>query len=82
MKKIYLSYDVVGEEIIDAFVRNNNQAAIRDFTYAFQRQGKDSTHVKLFEVSFDDKCQGNLEGFPVYELWDSEEFEEVQKSEN
>lgn len=92
MKKIYLSYDVIGEEIIDAFVRKNNAAAKRDFIRAFQQNSKDSTHVKLFEAypkTADDEFPplNVIEGIPVDEIWDSEEFlkheeDEAEKTEN
>lgn len=83
MKKIYLTYDVIGEEVIDAFVRKNNDAAKRDFIFAFQRQGKDSTRVKLYEAYPLSEIEHPdlVEGIPVKEIWDSNEFEEVQEPE-
>lgn len=87
MKKIYLSYDVIGDEIIDAFVRKNDEAAKRDFIRAFQQQSKDSTHVKLFDVHYvqdSNSLFDEIEGIPVSEIWDSEEFEkhEEEQAEN
>lgn len=79
MKRIYISYDVIAEEIIDAFVRKNNESAKRDFIRAFQMNSKDSTHVKLYEAypktASDEFPPLNvIEGIPVDEIWDSEEF--------
>lgn len=86
MKKIYLAFDVIGDEIIDSFVRKNDEAAKRDFIRAFQQQSKDATHVKLFEaypkIINDEKSFIELEGIPVYEIWDSEEFEKHEEAEN
>ncbi len=80
MKKIYISFDVVADEIIDSFVRKNDEAAKRDFKNAFKQQSRDDTHVKLFEaypktddgkIPFED-----IEGIPVKQIWDSIDFEE------
>lgn len=83
MKKVYISYDVIADEIIDAFVRKNDEAAKRDFIRAFQQQSKDSTHVKLFNAYPDSTNKDSeipinvksVEGIPVREIWDSELFE-------
>lgn len=86
MKKIYISYDVVGEEIIDAFVRKNDEAAKRDFIRAFQMQSKDSTHVQLFNAypTGHETSEFNIEGIPLVMIWDSKDFEknEEEQSEN
>lgn len=86
MKKIYISYDVIGEEIIDAFVRKNDEAAKRDFIRAFQMQSKDSTHVQLFNAfpTGSETSDVNLEGIPCIMIWDSKDFEknEEEASEN
>lgn len=82
MKKIYLSYDVVADEIIDAFVRKNDDAAIRDFKKAFMQQSHDDTHVQLFLVHcIEDGVNhmyDDLEGIPCHKIWDSEEFEKTE----
>lgn len=86
MKKIYISYDVIGEEIIDAFVRKNDEAAKRDFIHAFQMQSKDSTHVQLFSAypTGYENSEFNIEGIPCLMIWDSKDFEknEEEQSEN
>lgn len=78
MKKIYISYDVIGDEIIDSFVRKNDEAAKRDFIRAFQMNSKDQTHVQLYNAY--PTGYGNsdftIEGIPCIKVWDSEEFEE------
>lgn len=81
MKKIYLSYDVIADEIIDAFVRKNDEAAKRDFIRAFQQQSKDSTHVQLFNAypTGFENSDFNIEGIPCIKIWDSEEFEKHEE---
>lgn len=76
MKKIYISYDVIADEIIDSFVRNNDEAAKRDFINAFKQQSRDDTRVKLFEAYPNVTVDDTLEGIPVHEIWDSNLFEE------
>lgn len=78
MKKIYVSYDVIADEIIDAFVRNNDEAAKRDFIQAFKSQSRDDTHVQLFNAYPSEYSNSDfrLEGIPCKKIWDSTEFEE------
>lgn len=79
MKKIYISYDVIADEIIDAFVRKNDEAAKRDFIKAFKEQSRDDSHVKLFQAYppvSDGMIYDNVEGLPVKEIWDSVQLEE------
>lgn len=80
MKKIYVSYDVIADEIIDAFVRKNDEAAKRDFINAFKQQSRDDSHVKLYRAYPDtlnnDIPFDSIEGIPVEQIWDSIEFEE------
>lgn len=80
MKKIYISFDVVADEIIDSFVRKNDEAAKRDFINAFKQQSRDDTRVKLFEAypKTDDGQPPfeDIEGIPAKQIWDSQDFEE------
>lgn len=79
MKKIYISYDVISDEIIDAFVRKNDASARRDFTKAFKEQSRDDTHVQLFRA-YPETVDGQIpwhqiEGIPCEIVWDSIELE-------
>lgn len=78
MKHIYISFDVISDEIIDAFVRKNDEAAKRDFIQAFKSQSRDDTHVQLF-IAYPSEYSNSdfrLEGIPCKKIWDSAEFEE------
>lgn len=79
MKHIYISFDVVGDEIIDSFVRKNDEAAKRDFITAFKKQSRDDSQVMLFRAVLDgddDKYERLVDDIPVVQIWDSKELEE------
>lgn len=77
--KLFLSYDAIGDNIIDSFPRKTEKAAIRDFKNAFREQAKDDSEVILFKVcvgfDFDKEAEEVLDGIPVKQIWSSKELE-------
>lgn len=79
MKHIYISFDVISDEIIDAFVRKNDESAKRDFINAFKQQSRDDSQVLLFRAVLDgddDKYERLVDDIPVMQIWDSKELED------
>lgn len=77
---IYISYDVIGEQIIDSFVRKNDKSAIRDFVNAFKQQARDDSEVQLFRVALLEDNTSNvypveIDSIPCYKIWSSSELE-------
>lgn len=77
---IYISFDVIGEQIIDSFVRKNDKSAIRDFSNAFKQQARDDSELQLFRVALlEDNTEYEypvkIESIPCFKIWSSSELE-------